>query len=192
MLQCGLEVRKWCTLGLLSHYTCCHKYPAKARYSLFMEPPSENRQRGRPRAFSERELSDAGGRSALSLRHLQNRAYAQQAQHRLTGLWWWEDISKGRPPIPQCVLTELGRIEDSAKFQEAAWWYAFSARGLAAKTAAAKIKQMRTGKTPQEGPVTLYMDLMKVIEDFRLRYPYTSLQYVEGQVKLALDTVRRS
>ncbi len=156
-----------------------------------MEPSSVNRRkRGRPRAFSERELSDAEGRSALSHRHLQNRAYAQQAQRRLTGLWWWEDLSKGRS-IPQCVLSELGRIEDSAKFQEAAWWYVFSARDLAAKTAAAKIKQMRTGKTPQEGPVTLYERLMKVIEDFRSLYPDVSLQYVEGQVKLALDTARR-
>jgi hypothetical protein len=156
-----------------------------------MEPSSVNRpKRGRPKAFSERELSDAGGRSALSHRHLQNRAYAQQAQRRLAGLWWWEDPSKGRS-IPQCVLSELGRIEDSAKFQEAAWWYVSSAQGLAAKTAAAKIKQIRTGKTPQEGPVTLYEGLMNVIEDFRSLYPDASLLYVEGQVKLVLDTVRR-
>jgi hypothetical protein len=157
-----------------------------------MEPPSENRhRRGRPRTFSERELSTAERRSALSLRHLQNRAYAQQAQRRLTELWWWEALSKKGRPIPQCVLTELGRIEDSAKFQEAAWWYVSSARGLAAKTAAAKIKQMRMGKTPQEGPVTLYEHLMNVIEDFQSLYPDASLLYVERQVKLALDTVRR-
>ena len=156
-----------------------------------MEASSVNRRkRGRPRTFPERELSDAEGRSALSRRHLQNRAYAQQAKRRLRGLWWWEDLSKGRP-IPQCVLTELGRIEDSTKFQEAAWWYVFSARRLAAKSAATKIKQMRTGKTPQEGPVTLYEHLMKAIEDFQTLYPEASLLYVEGQVKLALDTVRR-
>ena len=157
-----------------------------------MEPSSVNRRkRGRPITFSEQELSDAEGRSALSHRHLQNRAYAQQAQRRLTELWWWEDLSKGRS-IPQCVLSELGRIEESAKFQEAALWYVSSARDLAAKTAAAKIKQMRTGKTPQEGPVTLYNHLMKTIEDFKIRYPDASLQYVEGQIKLALDTLRRS
>jgi hypothetical protein len=156
-----------------------------------MEPSSVNRpKRGRPKAFSERELSDAGGRSALSHRHLQNRAYAQQAQRRLMEVWWWEDLSKGLS-IPQCVLGELGRIEDSAKFREAAWWYVSSARGLAAKTAAAKIKQMRTGKTLQEGPATLYERLMKTIKDFRISYPDASLLYVEGQVKLALDTVRR-
>jgi hypothetical protein len=156
-----------------------------------MEPSSVNRpKRGRPKAFSERELSDAGGRSALSHRHLQNRAYAQQARRRLAGLWWWEDLYKVRS-IPQCVLGELGRIEDSAKFREAAWWYVSSARGLAAKTAAAKIKQMRTGKTLQEGPATLYERLMKTIKDFRISYPDASLLYVEGQVKLALDTVRR-
>jgi hypothetical protein len=154
-----------------------------------MEPSSvSRRKRGRPRAFSERELSDAEGRSALSHRHLQNRAYAQRARQRLAGLWWWEALSKGRP-IAQCVLAELGRIEDSAKFREAAW-YASSTRGLAAKTAAAKIKQMRTGKTPQEGPATLYEHLMKDIKDFRISYPDASLLYVEGQVKLALDTVR--
>ncbi len=157
-----------------------------------MEPSSVNRgKRGRPRAFSEQELSDAEGRSVLSHRHRQNRACAQQAQRRLTGLWWWEDLSKGRS-IPQCVLSELGRIEDSARFQEAAWWYVSSARDLAAKTAAAKIKQMRTGKTLQEGPVTLYERLMKTIRDFRISYPDASLLYVEGQVKLALDTVKRS
>jgi len=156
-----------------------------------MEPSSENRQRGRPRVFSERELSEAEGRDPLSHRHLRNRAHAQQTQRRLTGLWWWEDLFKRRS-IPQRVLTELGRIEDSAKFQEAAWWYAFSARGLAAKTATARIKQMRTGKTPQEGPVTLYNHLMKTIDDFKIRYPDASLQYVEGQIKLALNTVRRS
>ena len=135
-------------------------------------------------------MSDAEGRSTLSHRQLQNRAYAQQAQRRLTELWWWEDLSKGRS-IPQCVLGEFGRIEDSATFQEAAWWYLSSARGLAAKTAAAKIKQMRTGKTPQEGPVTLYEHLMKVIEDFQSLYPDSSLLYVEGQVKLALETLDR-
>jgi hypothetical protein len=155
-----------------------------------MEPSSVNRRkRGRPKAFSERELSDAEGRSALSRRHLQNRAYAQRAQRRLTGLWW-NDMFKGRP-IPQCVLTELGRIEESAKFREAAWWYVSSARDLAGKTAAAKLRQMRTGKAPQEGPVTLYERLMNVIEDFRSLYPDASVLYVEGQVKLALDTVRR-
>jgi hypothetical protein len=179
------------TFGLLAAYRCHHKCPAKAQYSLFMEPSSvSRRKRGRPKVFSERELSDAGGRSALSHRHLQNRAYAQRARQRLAGLWWWEVLSKGRS-IPQGVLIELGRIEDSAKFQEAAWWYLSSARGLAAKTAAAKIKQMRTGKTPQEGPATLYEHLMKVIKDFRISYPDASLLYVEGQIKLALDTVRR-
>ena len=76
-------------------------------------------------------------------------------------------------------------------FKDAASWYVSSAQDLVAKTAAAKIKQMRTGKTPQEGPVTLYEHLMKVIEDFQSLYPEASLLYVEGQVKLALDTVRR-
>jgi len=156
-----------------------------------MEPSSGNRRRtGRPRVFSERELSDAEGRTILSHRHRQNRAYAQRAHRRLAELWWWEDLSKGQP-IPQCVLAELGRIEDSAKFREAAWWYGSSARRLMAKQAASKIKEMRTGRTPQEGPVTLYKHLMKVIEDFRISHPDASLIYEEGQVKLALDTVRR-
>jgi hypothetical protein len=157
-----------------------------------MEPSSENRRkRGRPTAFSERELRDAEGRSSLSHRHLQNRAYAQQAQRRLAKVWWWAEVSKGRS-ISQVVLAELGRIEDGGKFQEAAWWYVFYSRGLTAKQAAAKIKRMRTGKVPLEGPVTLFEHLMKVIEDFWLLYPDASLQYVERQIKLALDTVRRS
>jgi hypothetical protein len=156
-----------------------------------MEPSSENRRkRGRPTAFSERVLRDAEGRSALSKRQLQNRAYAQQAQRRLAELWWAE-LSKGRS-ISQVVLAELGRIEDDGKFREAAWWFIFYAQGLTAKQAANQIRQMRTGKVSQEGPVTLYNHLMKTIEAFKIRYPEASLQYVERQIKLALlDTVRR-
>lgn len=156
-----------------------------------MDPSSENRRRrGRPRAFSERELSDVEGRTALSHRHRQNRAYAQHAQRRLAELWWWEGLSEGLS-VRQCVLAELGRIQDPAEFREAAWWYVFYARRLTAKQAAVKIKQIRMDNTPQEGPVTLYKYLMKSIKDFRILHPDASLLYVEGQVKLALDTVRR-
>ncbi len=155
-----------------------------------MEPSSENRRRGRPRAFSERELSDAEQRGALSERHRQNRAYSEWARRRLGDLWWWHSLSGGRS-VPQCVLAELGRIKDDATFTEAAWWYCFSARDLKAKQVAAKIKEMRTGKAPQEGPMTLYKRLMKEINDFRVSHPDASLLYVEGQVRHALDTVRR-
>lgn len=57
-----------------------------------------------------------------------------------------EDLS-----VPQCVLTELGRIQDEAQFREAASWYSLYVGGLTAKQAASKIREMRTGKTPEEG-----------------------------------------
>jgi hypothetical protein len=154
-----------------------------------MEPSSESSRLGRPRAFSEWELSDAEERSVVSHRHRQNRAYAQRARSRLAELWWWEELSEGQS-TPQCVFTELGRIEDEAKFREAAWWYGFYARGLKAKQAASRIKEMRTGTTPQEGPATLYERLMKTVEDFQVVYPEASLSYVEEQVLLLLETVR--
>ena len=42
--------------------------------------------------FSAEELKNVEGRSALSYRHLQNRAYAQRARRRLAELLWWEDM----------------------------------------------------------------------------------------------------
>lgn len=158
-------------------------------YFVFVESSTENRPRGRPNAFSERELSDAAVRDTLSRRHRQNRAYAQRARQLLSELGWWEDLSEGLP-VQQCVLTELGRIRDDETFGEAAWWYGFSGRGLTAKQAAAKIKEMRTGKTPEEGRAQLYLRLMDTIKDFRVSYPDASLRYVEGQVDLALKTIR--
>ena len=99
-------------------------------------------------------------------------------------------MSGGRT-VPQTVLTELGRIEDDPTFTEATWWLCTYARGLTAKQVAATIKQMRTGKALREGPATLYKRLMREIRDFRILYPDASLLYVEGEVRLALDTVRR-
>ncbi len=139
--------------------------------------------------FSEAELKDVGGRASLCRRHLQNRAYAQQARRRLAGLWWWEEVC-GDPNVPQCVLAEFGRMEDDARFGEAVWWYWFSGRDLSAKQAAEALKRMRTGKTPEEGPGTLYGRLMKVVRDFRVTYPDASLRYQEGQVELVLRTIR--
>lgn len=185
-----MRSRKRCTIGLVLVHPFHHKCPAKAQYHRFMAAASENRRRGRPRAFSQQELSDVEGRSSLSERQRQNRAYAERARRRLGELWWWDSLSGGRS-VPQCVLTELGRIEDDATFTEAAWWYVFFARNLKAKQVSAEIKRMRTGKTPQVGPATLYKRLMKEINDFRISYPDTTLLYVEGQVRLALDTVRR-
>jgi hypothetical protein len=153
-----------------------------------MEPSSGNRRRGRPRAFAEPELSEADGRSALSHRHRQNRAFARQARRRLAELWWREELPEDLF-VPQCVLMELGRIRDNAKFGEAAWWYVFSAGGLAAKQAAVKIKQMRMGNVRQEGPMTLYKRLVKTVKDFQVDYPNASFHHVEGQLNLALQTI---
>jgi hypothetical protein len=154
-----------------------------------MEPSSGNRRRGRPNAFSEAELKDAGGRASLSPRHLQNRAHALRARRRLAGLRWWQEVC-GDPDVPQCVLCELGRIEDDARFRDAVWWHWYSGRDLSAKQAAEALKRMRTGKTPEEGPVTLYRRLMRTVEDFRRTYPDASVRYQEGQVELVLQTVR--
>ena len=156
-----------------------------------MEASSESRRRGRPNEFSEGELEDVGGRASLSRRHLQNRAYAKRARRRLAGLWWWGEVCGG-PDIPQCVLSELGRIKDNAEFAEAAWWYWYSGRDPRAKQAAEKIRQIRTGKTPEEGPGTLYGRLMKAVGDFRVSYPDASLRYQEGQVELVLRTILRA
>jgi DNA-binding PucR family transcriptional regulator len=101
--------------------------------------------------FSEEEL----GSSDLSPRQKQNRAYAERGRGRLCQ--FWGEVRDA----PLCVLAELGRIQDDAKFREAAWWYDFYARDLTAKQAAARIKQMRLGTTPQEGPATLYKRLMR-------------------------------
>jgi hypothetical protein len=103
---------------------------------------------------------------------------------------FWEEGWHKERYVPLCVLCELGRIEDDAEFWDAAWWYGFYARDLTAKQAAAKIRQMRTGNAPHEGPVTLYRQLMRAIEDFQILYPDASLLYVEGQVKHVLKTVR--
>jgi hypothetical protein len=154
-----------------------------------MEPSSGNRRRGRPNAFSEAELKDAGGRASLSPRHLQNRAYALRARRRLAGLRWWEEVC-GDPDVPQCVLCELGRIEDDARFRDAVWWHWYSGRDLSAKQAAEALKRMRTGKTPEEGPVTLYRRLMRTVGDFRMSYPGASVRYQEDQVELVLRTIR--
>lgn len=156
-----------------------------------MEPSSESRRRGRPNAFPEEELTEVGGRASLSRRHLQNRAHAQRARRRLAGLWWWEEVC-GRPVVPQCVLAELGRMEDEARFRDAVSWYWYSGLDLRAKQAAEKIKEMRTGKIPEEGPGTLYEPLMRAVRDFRVAYPDASLLYVEGQVELVLRTIRRA
>jgi len=154
-----------------------------------VEPSFENARRERPRAFSESELSDAEGRDALSHRQRQNRAYARRARLRLAELVWWEGLARGRP-VPQCVLAELGRIEDGGKFAEAAWWYACSGRVLTAKQAAAKIKGMRRGRRRREDPTMLYKRLMRAVKDYRIAYPEVSLLSVEAQVRFALDTVR--
>jgi hypothetical protein len=107
-----------------------------------------------------------------------------RARLLLAELWWWEELYKG-PSVPQCVLAELGRIQNDAKFREAAWWYVSSAQALTAKHAAARIKEMRTGiTTPQEGPATLYERLLRTVEDFLVAYPGASLRYVEGQIEL--------
>jgi hypothetical protein len=66
----------------------------------------------------------------------------------------------------------------------------FQRSELSAKQATIKIKQIRTGKTPQEGPATLYKHLMKTIKDVRISYPDATHLYMEGDVKLALDTIR--
>ena len=95
----------------------------------------------------------------------------------------------GDSPVPQCVLTELGRIKDGVGFGEAAWWYWYCGRNLSAKQAAARIKAMRIGKSPQEGPTTLCERLLKTMSDFKVDYPDASLLYIEGQIRLALDTV---
>lgn len=141
--------------------------------------------------FSEAELKDVGGRASLSQRHLQNRAYAQRARQRLAGLWWWEEVCEG-PDVPQCVLCEFGRTEDDARFRDAVWWYWCSGLDLSAKQAAEKIRQMRTGRIPEEGPGTLYGRLMRAIRDFRVTYPDASLRYQEGQVELVLRTIRQA
>jgi hypothetical protein len=103
-------------------------------------------------------------------------------------LWWWEELSEGSS-VPQCVLTELGRMEDEAVFGEAVWWYWYSGRDLSAKQAAETLKRMRTGKTSEEGPITLYRRLMRTVEDFRRTYPGASVRYQEDQVELVLRTV---
>lgn len=126
----------------------------------------------------------------MSRRHLQNRAYALRARRRLAGLWWWVEVCGG-PDVPQCVLSELGRTEDGAGFGDAVWWYWFSGLNLSAKQAAEALKRMRTGKTTEEGPVTLYGRLMKAVGDFRVAYPDASLRYQEGQVELVLRTLRQ-
>ncbi len=159
-----------------------------------MEPSSENsesRRRGRPRAFSQGELRDAEERPTLSTRHRQNRAYAERARRRLADLGGWEELSEGLP-VPLCVLTELGRIRDEARFRDAAWSYGFYAERLTAKQAAERVKQMRLGMIPEEGPGTLYVPLMKVVRDFRVHYPNASLRYQEGQVELVLKTIRQA
>jgi hypothetical protein len=160
------------------------------RYRAFMEPSSENSRRGRPRAFSELELNEADERSILSPRHRQNRAYARRAHRRLLEQLWWKELSDDSP-VPQCVLTELGRIKDEVGFGEAAWWYWYCGQNVSAKQAAAQIKVMRMGTTPQEGPTTLCERLLKTVNEFRVGYPDASLLYVEGQVELALEMVRR-
>ena len=155
-----------------------------------MEASSESRRRGRPNAFSEEELTEAGGRASLSRRHLQNRAHAQRARRRLAGLWWWEEVCGG-PYVPQCVLCELGRMNEDAALGDVAWWYWCSGLNLSAKQAAEKIRQMRTGKTPKEGSGTLYEPLMRAVRDFRVAYPDASLRYQEDQVELVLRTIRQ-
>jgi hypothetical protein len=80
-----------------------------------MEPSSKNRRiRGRPPSFSKEEL----GNSDLSPRQKQNRAYAERARPRMR-CYWDEGWHKERD-VPLCVLSELGRIQDDAKFFEAA------------------------------------------------------------------------
>jgi len=155
-----------------------------------MDPSSENGRRGRPRAFSDGELVAAGERGPLSPRHLQDRAYARHAGRRLANLDWWENLIEDTR-VPQCVLTELGRIQDDGRFGEAALWYAFSGGRLTAKQAAENIRRMRTGKVPEEGPGTLYVRLMRTVRDFRVAYPDASLRYQEGQVELVLRTIRQ-
>lgn len=140
--------------------------------------------------FNEAELNDVGGRASLSRRHLQNRVYAQRARLRLVGLWWWEEVSEDLA-VPQCVLVELGRMEDGAAFGEAASWYWYEGRDLRAKQAAEALKRMRTGKVPEEGPGMLYVRLMRTVRDFRVAYPEASLRYQEGQVELVLRTIRQ-
>ncbi len=152
-----------------------------------MEASSENGWRGRPKAFSERELDDAKGDTFLSRRQLQNRALARRARLRLAGLWG--KAPEGMP-VPQCVLAELGRIEDRAGFDRVAEWYREFGRDLSAKQAAAKIKDARIGRIPQEGPATLYERLVRTVEEFRVDYPDASPSYVEGQMELVLGTVR--
>lgn len=125
----------------------------------------------------------------MSRRHCQNRAYAHRARRRLANLWWWGELCEGSG-VPQCVLAELGRIEDDARFRDAVWWHWYSGRNLSAKQAAEALKRMRTGKTPEEGPGTLYRRLMRTVEDFRRTYPDASLRYQEGQVELVLRTIR--
>ena len=126
----------------------------------------------------------------MSRRQLQNRAYARRARGRLAEIWAWDEPREDLPVPRQSVLAELGRIADDATFREAAWWYRFSARGLTAKQAAARIREMRTGRIPQVGPATLYYRLVRTVEDFRVAYPGASLRYLEGQTELALETVR--
>jgi hypothetical protein len=155
-----------------------------------MEASSENALRGRPRVFSERELSDADERGALSHRQRQNRAYARRARLRLAELVWWEDLAKNLS-VPQYVLAELGRIEDSGTFAEAAWWYTCSGRELTGKQVTAKIKEMRNGVRPREDPMLLYKRLMRTIKDYRISHPEASLLSVEGEIRLVLETVRR-
>lgn len=126
----------------------------------------------------------------MSRRHLQNRAYALRASRCLAGLWWWKEVSEDLP-VPQCVLAELGRMEDGAAFGEAVLWYWYEGGNLRAKQAAENIRRMRTGKVPEEGPGTLYVRLMRTVRDFRLAYPDASLRYQEGQVELVLRTIRQ-
>jgi hypothetical protein len=57
----------------------------------------------------------------------------------------------GDPDVPQCVLAELGRMEDDAEFGEAVWWHWYSGRNLSAKQAAEALKRMRT-EDPRGGP----------------------------------------
>ena len=61
---------------------------------------------------------------------------------------------------------------------------------LTTKQAAAKIWQMRTGKSVlrrvQEGPSELYKRLIKTVQDFRVTHPDAPLSYVEEEIRRAL------
>ncbi len=152
-----------------------------------MEFSSENGRRGRSRVFLERDLDDIKRGISLSRRQLQNRAYARRAELLLAGMPG--KASEGMP-VPQCVLAELGRIEDRDGFGRIAQWYREFGRNLSARQAAAKIKDARMSRIPQEGSTTLHECLIRTVEDFRVDYPDASPRYMEGQVELVLEAVR--